>query len=156
MSVTPEVVDGYFEQYGWSYTRDEGSSDWTTGFRGDVANFRIFVKLTENWVYFTIIPFVIGPQDSERRARLHWHLLRLNRDINMAKFALDEDDDVVLTVELPSENLDYSEFSDAINALCYYADDTYLEMLNLAQTSDASSRYDPKDESVEDDLDWGE
>lgn len=143
MSITPEVIDGYFDQFGWTYSRDGASNDWTTGFRGDVANFRIFVKLTENWIYFTIIPFVAGPKDPECRKRLHWHLLRLNRDMNMGKLALDRDDDVVLTVELPCENLDYSEFSDAINAPCYYADDTYLATLNIAQTPGAPSRYDP-------------
>ncbi len=152
MSVTPEVIDGYFEQYGWTYSREPGSNDWSTGFRGEVNNFRIFVRLTDNWAYFTIIPFIVGPKDSQCKQKLHWHLLRLNREINMAKFALDQDDDVLLTVELPSENLDYSEFSDALGALCYYADDTYLEMLNIAQTPEASSRFDPK----EDDLDWGE
>jgi len=152
MSVTPQDIDGFFEQYGWSYTRQEDSRDWSTGFRGDVASFRIFVRLTDNWVYFTIIPFIVGPKDSACKVKLYWHLLRLNREANMAKFALDKDDDVVLTVELPSENLDYSEFSDALGALCYYADDTYVEMLNLAQTLGASSHFDPK----EDDSDWGE
>lgn len=152
MSITPETIDGYFEQYGWTFSHEEGSSDWNTGFRGDVHSFRIFVRLTDNWVYFTIIPFIVGPKNPECKQRLYWHLLRLNRDVNMAKFALDEDDDVLLTVELPCESLDYSEFSDALGALCYYADDTYVEMLNIAQIPGASSRFDPK----EDDLDWGE
>ena len=53
---------------------------------------------------------------------------------------------------LPTENLDYSEFSDALGALSHYADDTYLEILNLGQSPNAASRYDPK----EDDLDWGD
>ena len=70
----------------------------------------------------------------------------------MTKFCLDSDGDVVLTVELPTENMDYSEFSDALGALSHYADDTYLEILTLAQQVDASSRYDSK----EDELDWGE
>lgn len=152
MNVTPEMIDGYFEQYGWTFKREEGSQDWNTGFRGDVASFRIFVRLTENWVYFTIIPFIVGAKEETCKRKLLWQLLRLNRDINMAKFALDEDDDVVLTVEMPSENLEYSHFSDAIGALCYYADDTYVEMLNIAQKPGAASRYDSK----EDDLDWGE
>lgn len=151
MSVTPETIDGYFEQYGWHYNREPGSNDWTTGFRGDVASFRIFVRLTEKWIYFTIIPFVIAPQDPQCASRLHWHLLRLNREINMAKFCLDEDNDVVLTVELPCENLDYSEFSDAIGAMCYYADEHYLKVLNLAQSPNAPSHFD-----AEDDLDWSE
>ena len=149
--ITPETIDGYFEQYEWTYERS-GEDVWLTGFRGDVSSFRIFVKVTEHWVYFTIAPFVVAPSDEESTHRLNWHLLRLNRDINMAKFCLDGDGDVVLTVELPTESLDYSEFSDALGALSHYADDTYLEILNLAQASTASSRYDPK----EDDLDWGE
>ena len=149
MVPTPEIIDGFFEQYGWSYDRDPDSSDWTTGFRGDVSSFRIFVKLTDNWIYFTIIPFVVGAKEPECAHRLHWHLLRLNREINMAKFCLDSDDDVVLTVELPCENFDYGEFSDALGALCYYADDTYVEMLNIAQSPGASSRFDPQDDEMD-------
>ena len=151
LGVTPETIDSYFEQYGWSYERS-GEDVWLTGFRGDVSSYRIFIKVTEHWAYFTISPLVVAPKEEECVQRLNWHLLRLNRDINMAKFCLDSDGDIVLTVELPTEGLDYSEFSDALGALSHYADDTYLEILNLAQSSDASSRYDPK----EDDLDWGE
>lgn len=151
LGIAPETIDGYFEQYEWTYERSN-EDVWLTGFRGDVSSFRIFVKVTEHWVYFTIAPFVVAPSGEESTHRLNWHLLRLNRDINMAKFCLDGDGDVVLTVELPTESLDYSEFSDALGALSHYADDTYLEILNLAQTPTASSRYDPK----EDDLDWGE
>jgi hypothetical protein len=154
MTVTPETIDSYFEEYGWKYKRDE-DGDWITGFRGDVQSFRFFIRLTEHWVYFTISPFIVAPKDPACQQRLHAHLLRLNRDINMAKFCLDGDMDVVLTVELPRENFDYSEFSDAIGALCHYADNNYLEILNLAQSPEASSQY-LKEETAEDDLDWGE
>jgi hypothetical protein len=151
LGIAPEKIDGFFEQYEWSYDRS-GEDVWLTGFRGDVSSFRIFVKVTEHWAYFTIAPFVVAPKDESCSSRLNRHLLRLNRDINMAKFCLDSDGDIVLTVEMPTENLDYSEFSDALGALSHYADDTYVEILNLAQSTTASSRYDPK----EDDLDWGE
>lgn len=150
--IAPETIDSYFEQYEWAYEKSK-ENVWLTGFRGDVSSFRIFVKVTEHWVYFTISPFVVAPKDEAATHRLNWHLLRLNRDINMAKFCLDSDGDIVLTVELPTESLDYSEFSDALGALSHYADDTYLEILNLAQTPNAPSRYDPK---KEDDLDWGD
>jgi hypothetical protein len=153
--ITPEIIDGFFEQYGWSYSRDEGGRDWSTGFRGDVSSFRILVRLTDNWIYFTIIPFIVATKNEACRQRLYWHILRLNRDITLAKFGLDEDNDVLLTVELPIESLDYSEFADALNAICYYADDTYLEMLNLSQRPDAPSRYEAQQEENEG-LDWGE
>ena len=151
LGIAPETMASFFEQYEWTYERS-GDDTWYTGFRGDVSSFRIFIKVTEHWAFFTIAPLVVAPKDEECVRKLHWHLLRLNRDINMAKFCLDSDGDVVLTVELPTENLDYSEFSDALGALSHYADDTYLEILNLGQSPNAASRYDPK----EDDLDWGD
>ena len=142
MSITAETIDGYFQQYGWNYTRAPESNDWDTGFRGEVSTFRILARLANDWIFFVINPFVLAPQDPECARKLHWHLLRLNQDIILVKLALDEDDDVLLAVELPTENLDYSEFADAINALCYYADDTYLELLNLSRVPGAPSRYD--------------
>ena len=116
------------------------------------------VKIALTLVFFccilkkVIAPFVLKPKDPECERRLYRHLLRLNYEINMAKFTVDPDGDITLTVELPTENLDYSEFADAINALSYYADEHYLEILNLAQDPTARSRFEPEAE----DLDWGE
>ncbi len=152
MTLTPETIDGFFEKYGWTFQRDTPDV-WNTGWRGDASSFRMFVKLTDNWIYFTISPFVVAPKKPECKEKLYHSLLRLNRDVNMAKFCVDGDGDVVLTVELPGANLDYDEFSDAIGALCYYADDTYVELLNLGTNAQATSRYDAK---PQDDLDWGQ
>ncbi len=133
MAVDVAKVHEFFDTYGWKYDFELSSSTWHTGFRGSAANFNVFVHLTENWIYFTISPFVNGSQDPECEHKLHRYLLRLNHAINMAKFSLDSDGDVVLTVELPTENLDYSEFADGLNALSFYADAHYLEILNVAQ-----------------------
>ncbi len=136
MSVDVASIHRFFETYGWRYDFEEGSKTWHTGFRGDTSNFNIFVHLTENWLYFTITPFVNAPVDPACEATLHRFLLRLNHAINMAKFSLDSDGDVVLTVELPTENLDYSEFADGLNALSFYADAHYLKVLNSAKDPD--------------------
>ncbi len=82
-----------------------------------------------------------APRDESCERGLFAYLLRANHAINMAKFSVDTDGDVVLTVELPTENLDYSEFADGINALSFYADQHYVEVLNLAR----DPRYEPKD-----------
>ena len=148
MPIAPETIETYFEQYGWSYERT-GESDFRTGFRGDKSLFRIMVRLTENWVYFSISPFVVAPQDAACEHRLYRHLLRLNQEINMAKFTIDEDGDVILTVELPAENLDYNEFSDALGALSYYADDNYKRIFVLAHVPEAHAILEGKE-----DLDW--
>ena len=156
MTLLPETIDGFFEKYGWTFQRDKDKPDvWTTGWRGDAASFRMFIKLTENWVYFTVAPFVVAPKKPECAEKLYYVLLRLNRDVNFAKFCVDGDGDVVLTVEMPSTHLDYDEFSDALGALCYYADDTYVELLNLATNPNTTSRYEAKAQP-QDDLDWGQ
>lgn len=148
MSITAETIAGYFEQYGWSYDQ-LSETDFRTGFRGDVSIFRIIVHIAGNWVYFSISPFVVAPQDPVCERVLYKHLLFLNHEINMAKFTIDQDGDVILTVELPSENLDYSEFSGALGALSYYADDNYAQVFILAQVPQAHSVYEQKE-----DLDW--
>ena len=130
--LTPERVEEYLAKDGWPFERVDDHT-WRSGFRGDVNSFRFFVRLTENWIFFTIVPFVVAPKNEQATLQLYRHLLRLNREINMAKFAIDDDADVVLTVELPTENLDASEFKDALDALSYYADKHYLDVLNLAQ-----------------------
>ena len=106
---------------------------WRSSFHAESKSFRFFVRLTESWIFFTIVPFISAPKNPAAAHRLHARLLKLNRDINMAKFALDEDGDVVLTVELPTENLDASEFRDAMDALSFYADRHYVEVARIAQ-----------------------
>jgi hypothetical protein len=130
--MTAPEVEGFLTEYGWPYERVD-SATWRSGFRGQQSTFRVFVRLTENWIFFTIVPFVLAPRTERNERQLHRHLLRLNREINLAKFAIDEDADVVLTVELPVENLDYSEFKDALDALSYYADRHFLEVQALSQ-----------------------
>ena len=133
--LTPETVEEFLSRDGWHYERVEGGNvaTWRSGFRGEVAPFRFYVRLTENWVFFIISPFVLPARNPASRSALYQKLLRLNQDMTLAKFALDSDEDVVLTVEFPTESIDYSEFKDALDVLAYYADRHYLEVLNLAQ-----------------------
>src|SRR5256885_4226380 len=125
-------VEEFLQKDEWPFERVDANT-WRSGFRGDVNSFRFFVRLTENWIFFTIVPFVVGPKSDAAALQLYRHLLKLNREINMAKFAVDDDLDVVLTVELPIESIDEGEFKDALDALSYYADKHYLDVLTLAQ-----------------------
>lgn len=148
MTLTTETLEEYFDRYEWTYHR-LNETDFRTTFRGDVSSFVIHVRIAGEWVYFTIAPFVVTPANAECEGKLHKHLLRLNHEMNMAKFTVDDDGDVMLTVELPSENLDYSEFSDALGALAYYADDNYIPVFLLAHVPEAHSLLEKSQ-----DLDW--
>jgi hypothetical protein len=151
MDVTTETIESYFAQYGWAY---EGLDDahFVTGFDSDVDKvFSIYITLTPNWVYFAVSPFVQAPTDPACESKLYKHLLRLCHEVNLAKFSVDADGDVILTVELPRAGLDYSEFADALDALSYYTDEHYLAVRALATDREALSSF-----SGEEDLDWGE
>lgn len=125
-------LEDYLTRDGWPFERlDEHT--WRSGFRGDISSFRFFVRLTPNWVFLTIVPFIIAPKSEKAALRLYTHLLTLNREINMAKFAIDQDGDVVLTVELGTETFEEGALKHALDALSYYADRHYLEILNIAQ-----------------------
>ena len=77
-----------------------------------------FVQCSENWVLLSILRLLdVGasrPDDLGRR------LLQANREMRVAKFALDAGE-VVLCAELPTESLDPSELADAVNRMAEYA-----------------------------------
>ncbi|HEY4122565.1 MAG TPA: YbjN domain-containing protein [Byssovorax sp.] len=79
----------------------------------------LYMQLTENWVLLSMLPMVDAkgfvPDDVNRR------LLAVNREMRIAKFALDGAGSVVLCAELPTESLDESELTSAIDRIVEYA-----------------------------------
>jgi len=150
MSITAETIASYLEQYGWSYERMD-DTHFATGFRSQAGeSFSLYVTLALNWVFFAITPFVRAPRDARCERGLYRHLLRLCQRLNMAKFAVDTDGDIVLAVELSREHLDYSEFADALDALSVCADQAFTTVQALATDPTAVSPF-----AEEQDLDWG-
>jgi hypothetical protein len=121
MQLESEDIAGFFDAYGWRYER-ESDELYRTGFVGETGHYEIWIRISEHWVYFTINPFVRprpGEQVSDAVLEL---LLRTNHDLNLAKLALDDEGDVLMTVELPVAEFSYSHFADALTALSHYAD----------------------------------
>ncbi len=115
-----DLID-FFSRYGWQYERRR-SDLFRTGFVGDHGQFEIWVRYAEPWIYFTINPFVDREDEQAHQSPVLDLLLRANHALNMAKFALDNDGDVSISVELPTEGFGYSQFADALTALSHYAD----------------------------------
>jgi hypothetical protein len=138
--VSPETVEAYFGEYGWSF-ETLGPGVWRTGFRGTSSFHTIYMRLTEDWLYMTISPFVEAPTQVECKRRTYEAMLHFNREMNLAKFVLDEDEDVTLTVELPLTAMGYTVFAEGLTALAYYADDAYLEMNQLSRDPKMLSRF---------------
>ena len=72
-------------------------------------------------VRFAVAPIARSPEDPAAAARLYEALLTLNREMRLAKFAIDDDLDVLLTAEYPVTALDRSEFVDGLEVVAHYA-----------------------------------
>ena len=103
-------------------------------FRGKARIFPMLVHLDGAFVSFAVLPYAHAPDDADDAEDLLRQLLRYNRQMNLAKFSIDEDDDVVLSVEYRLADLDPSEVRDAIDVVSFYADKYYEEVAKLART----------------------
>jgi hypothetical protein len=142
MTLTPQQVEQFFEQYEMPYSRAEDDTLWYADIAAAGEQFEFFLGLDdeEEWVYFTINPFVPTPEP-DCLDNLSRHLARLNYDVTMAKFVIDDEGDVALTVELPAESFVYAHFEAALTALSDAASESYDEVLNLSQDATAISSY---------------
>ncbi len=140
--LTPEKIEEYFQRYGWSYSRDSDNT-WITGVRTSVSSFRIFVRMTQHWVFFVVNPLVVAPPRKKDRLRFYYHALRCNFDMNFAKLGLDADGDLFMAIEVPTENFVYSHFADALDGLSHHAAIIYSDLFNLAHNADMiKGKYD--------------
>ena len=97
---------------------------------GDV---QVYLRLDKNWLIASVVPFLSTRGDNS--FELSRWLLRMNRDMLQAKFAYDEDGDVVLTVELPTESLDEGEVRNALEGLVRYAVEHRSTLRRAAQAA---------------------
>jgi hypothetical protein len=120
-AMTFDDVRAYLEGDGWPI---EVVSEATmrTRFRGGDRVFPVFIHQDLPYVVFAVIPFTRLPEDEEAADALMERLLSHNREMNMAKFSIDEDGDVILSVEYRMEDLDPSEVRDAVDVLSFYAE----------------------------------
>lgn len=142
MTLTPQHIEQFFDEHKMPYTHAEDDDLWYAEITAGEEQFEFFVNLDEEegWVYFTINPFVPTP-DPDCLDNLGYHLARLNYEITMAKFVLDDEGDVALMVELPAEDLTYAHFAAAVAALSDAVGENYEEVLNLSQDATAISSY---------------
>jgi len=103
-------------------------------FRGKSRIFPMLVHVDGAFVTFAILPYVRAPEDPDDADDLLRRLLRFNRQMNLAKFSMDEDGDVVLSVEYRLADLDPSEVRDAVDVVSFYADKYHAEVAELARS----------------------
>lgn len=121
-SLSPAGVENLLREGGWPCQQLQEDT-WQSRFQGRSGDFTFFVRVDpKGYVAVAIVPFVKSPKLQRKAKALYQKLLELNQLVLMAKYSIDDDLDVVLSVEYPTSELDRSEFHDAINSLAYYAD----------------------------------
>ena len=127
-----EQILGHLQANNWPVQRlsENSARSW---FAGNTRTFPFFVHA--DLTYFTLlcVPYARLPADEPRASKLMDRLLHLNRELLMAKFSVDDDGDVVLSVEYPVAELDESEVRDALDALSHYADKHWEEVSSLSR-----------------------
>src|SRR5262249_1719265 len=100
----------------------------------------VFIHCDGSFITFAVIPYATLPEEPDDAEAMMQQLLRLNRDINLAKFSVDEDGDVILSVEYRLADIDPSEVRDAVDALSFYADKCYRQVVATAGQVGAQPR----------------
>lgn len=118
MSLTIDELDAHLEALGWPRVRHDGRT-----FRCDhdsaEGELHVYVRLSDHWLVASVVPFLATRGDNSFEL-VRW-LLRQNRDLYQSRFATDEDGDVVLAVELPTESLDAGEIRSTFTNLLHDA-----------------------------------
>lgn len=128
----PDSIRAILEDGGWPCERIADDT-FRSVFRGRHGSFPFFVRLDPaGFVVFAVVPYLRSPEDAACAGALYARLLELNQSLLMAKFSIDDDLDVVLSVEYALPDLDRSEVEDALDVLSYYADRHYDELRVLA------------------------
>lgn len=120
MSLTFEQLGKHLDALGWPH-RVHDKTTYRCNHDSPEGELHVFVRLTDHWVVASVVPFLATRGDNSFEL-VRW-LLRQNRDLYQARFATDEDGDVVLSVELPTESLDAGEIRSTFQNLLRYATD---------------------------------
>lgn len=128
-----EDIRNVLKEQGWPVEL-LSESTLRSRFRSRDRIFPLFIHVEPLFVTFAVIPYAKLPEDPDTADELMSRLLHLNRDINLAKYSVDDDGDVILSAEYRIENLDPSEIRDAVDVLSFYADKHHADVHALAGT----------------------
>jgi hypothetical protein len=122
----------YFRRYAWASEQLEENL-WRSSFAvGDELEFDLYVMLGEDLIHFAVSPFVAAPEP-DCRQRLYEGLLRLNQQMRLVYFALDEEGDVNLLATLARRGCSFALFAATMDCLVGYTQGLAPDAARLAR-----------------------
>ncbi|MBL8677988.1 MAG: YbjN domain-containing protein [Myxococcales bacterium] len=130
-SAVIEHLDAFLKKRDWTTTR-LAETTIRTSFKAPRGQmFPLIATHDGDWVKLAVVPLGRLPPDLAKAETLYAQLLRWNGELMFARFSLDEDGDVILSVEFPVQELDDSEIADALDVLTYYANKYGAEIRSI-------------------------
>ena len=125
-------IANLFRRHQWSCAALEPGV-WRASFTTErEEDFDLYVLVAEDWVHFAVSPLLSYPSASAA-PRLYPLLLRLNQELHLARFALDDDGDVNLVADAPLARLTYPVFAEVVDWLVNYVNQLAGELGRIAQ-----------------------
>ena len=124
------TLAAWFEYAGWPAEEVEPGV-WHCAFANqDGATCHLYVLATDDWLHFAVSPLLPGPGQGAGQGaaaggtgNLYAALLRANQALRLARLALDDDGDVNLLADLPTEHAGAALFAETLELLADYADE---------------------------------
>ena len=124
-------IPEFFDRYEWSCEEVEPGI-WRAAFADERdEEYDLFVALSDEWLHFAVSPLTPRPA-AECTISLHEAMLRLNQSLRLARLAIDDEGDVALLADLPLEELGFSHFAAALDALTGYTRQLAGELSRVA------------------------
>ncbi|MEZ4256053.1 MAG: YbjN domain-containing protein [Polyangiales bacterium] len=116
-----ERIRSLLERDGWPY--EKLTEDvWRTWVKTQGSTVPVVVRYDRRtgMVRFAVVPLFKSPADPAVAEPLYVRLLELNTTMRLAKYGIDDDLDVFLSVEYPAVAMDPREFHDALEVIAHY------------------------------------
>lgn len=136
MQTIIDRIESYFIQMEWPFERIDDRL-WLTQYQGDIQVHRVFVSLDEPWLSFRSLVAPVPP--AANKAKVYEHLLRLNSLIPLTKFSIMENGDIFGLTDVPTHDLDFSEFHTAITTMINHLDTYDNEIIALCEDESRAS-----------------
>ncbi len=120
-AIAAEEIPSILTARGWQ-PRGIDKRTWRCTVPTAAGNVRVVLRHAGSWLYLAVIPFLepesVRPWGGGKYpARFLGRILAVNSNLSMVKFALDDDGDLTLRVELPTESLQPREIDTALGLL---------------------------------------
>jgi hypothetical protein len=115
--IAADEIPAILTELGWQPKR-QGDRTWRCTVPTAVGELSVVVRHAGTWLYFAVMPFLdpeaVRPWGAGiYPPRFLGRILAVNNNLVLVKFALDEDGDLSLRVELPTESLQRREVETA-------------------------------------------